>query len=255
MNSYFLHNGIESSGPFTLEELKSKNIKPNTPVWCQGMPDWKTAAEVEELKSLLVPIPPPIKTVVTPVVTSPAPVTATTPVENIETHAVSSPKKKKRIFGLKRSVFYFICFFGILIIASFFLSVYQQNRREKLELLNKQTEKNNIQFRLQQKEIEEQKIQLAIQEKIEADRILKEKKENIQNKIFNNKELLIVANTNFEEAKKQLAEASNFQFLRSAAEREEEINEANKQIAHWKNEMEKIEDENHRLSLELERLH
>ncbi|WP_418262942.1 GYF domain-containing protein [Flavobacterium faecale] len=246
MNSYFLHNGTESSGPFTIEELKTKNIKGNTPVWCQGMPDWTTAAEVEELKSLLMVIPPPIKNNPTVVKETPNP---TVVKETFKT------KKNKRILGLNKSVFYFVSFFGILIIASFFLSLYQDNRREALELKNRETEKNNIQYRLQQKEIEEQKIQLAIQEKIEADRLLKEKKETIQNKLFSNQELLIVANTNFEEAKKQLAEASNFQFFRSAAEREEEVYDAQKQISYWKKEIEKIENENYQLKLELERIH
>ncbi|WP_366183639.1 GYF domain-containing protein [Flavobacterium ovatum] len=245
MNSYFLHNGVESSGPFTIEELKTKNIKATTPVWCQGMSDWTTASEVEELKSLLTVNPPPIKNFV-PVVN---PVSAPTPTPKVET---PKTKKNKSIFGLNKSVFTFILFFGVLIIASFFLSMYQDNRREASELKNKQTEKNNVQYRLQQKEIEEQKIQMAIQEKIDADRLLKEKKETVNNQLSNNQELLLTATSNFENSKKRLAEASNFQFFRSAAEREEEVNFAQKDVSYWKKEVEKIKDESYQLKLQLE---
>lgn len=65
MKTYYLHDGTESNGPFDLEELKSKNIKITTPVWCAGMLDWKTAGEVEELKSILATVPPPIKSFIT----------------------------------------------------------------------------------------------------------------------------------------------------------------------------------------------
>lgn len=252
MNSYFLHNGIESSGPFTLEELKTKNIKASTPVWCQGMPDWSTAAEVEELKSLLVVVPPPIKKFIpveTPVT---FPIATPAPTPKAET---AKPKKSKLIFGISKSVFFFICFFGVLIIASFFLSMYQDNRRAESELKNKQTEKNNIQYRLQQKEIEEQQIQLAIQEKIDAERQARERKEIINTKISSNNELLITANNNFELAKKKLAEAANFQFFRSSEEREQEIALEQQQVSYWKKEVEKITNETDRLKLELENIH
>lgn len=59
MKKFYLHNGIESSGPFDLEELKNKQIKATTPVWFSGMPDWKTAGEIDELKPVLQIVPPP----------------------------------------------------------------------------------------------------------------------------------------------------------------------------------------------------
>jgi hypothetical protein len=61
VNKYFLHNGSENIGPFDIEELKQKNITRDTPVWCEGMEDWKEAGTVEELKVLFASVPPPIK--------------------------------------------------------------------------------------------------------------------------------------------------------------------------------------------------
>lgn len=61
MIKYYLHNGSENIGPFTIEELKQNKITPTTPVWCEGMEDWNDAGSVEELKILFPVIPPPIK--------------------------------------------------------------------------------------------------------------------------------------------------------------------------------------------------
>ena len=60
MKKYYLHNGSENIGPFDLDELKAKAITKNTQVWYEGMEDWKNAEEVEELKSILLVVPPPI---------------------------------------------------------------------------------------------------------------------------------------------------------------------------------------------------
>jgi len=60
MKKYYLHNGQESIGPFTKEELKEQKIKKYTPVWSEDMNDWKKAGEIDELKIILLSIPPPI---------------------------------------------------------------------------------------------------------------------------------------------------------------------------------------------------
>ena len=60
MKKYYLHIGTENIGPFDLDELKTKAITRNTQVWCEGMEDWKNAGEVEELKSILSVVPPPL---------------------------------------------------------------------------------------------------------------------------------------------------------------------------------------------------
>ena len=258
MNTYFLHNGIESSGPFTIDELKHKKVTPTTPVWCQGMPDWKTVAEVEELNVLLTVVPPPLK-----IKEKPASLSSNQNLQNeiAVTEEIIKEKvieekasQKTTILGLPKKVFFLISVLVLLVIASFFMSYYQKSRKAELELKNKQTEKNNIQYRLQQKEIEEKQIQLAIQEKIEADRLLNEKKEKLKNKLFSNQELLITANTSFENAKNTLADASDFQFFRSSEERTQQINQAQQEVMYWKKEIEKIGTENEQLKLELDKI-
>lgn len=52
MKKYFYTDGYTNFGPFTLEELKYKNITPETNVWYEGMGDWRKASEVPELAAL-----------------------------------------------------------------------------------------------------------------------------------------------------------------------------------------------------------
>lgn len=62
MKKYYLHNGKEQDGPFDISDLKAKKITPATEVWYEGLPDWKAADQIEELKVLFTRVtPPPIK--------------------------------------------------------------------------------------------------------------------------------------------------------------------------------------------------
>ncbi len=51
MKFYIVENN-QSVGPFTVEELKAKGIKPDTPVWREGMADWTSAGMVPEFASV-----------------------------------------------------------------------------------------------------------------------------------------------------------------------------------------------------------
>ncbi len=59
MKKYYLNDGTSQQGPFDLEELKSKNITAETPVWYDGLPEWTTAGKLDELKALFIHVPPP----------------------------------------------------------------------------------------------------------------------------------------------------------------------------------------------------
>ncbi len=61
MKAYFFHNGTEQEGPFTLGQLKLKPIKKETPIWFDGLADWKNAGEIEELQPLFNVTPPPLQ--------------------------------------------------------------------------------------------------------------------------------------------------------------------------------------------------
>src|SRR5689334_19446477 len=59
MKKYYLHNGQNQHGPYSLEELKEQPLNKNTPVWTSDLPDWTKAGEIPALKELFLTTPPP----------------------------------------------------------------------------------------------------------------------------------------------------------------------------------------------------
>ncbi len=52
MKQYFLVVNGEKSGPFTIDQLATQQLTPQTLVWTEGMSDWAPAQQVAELSSL-----------------------------------------------------------------------------------------------------------------------------------------------------------------------------------------------------------
>ncbi|MEN9909619.1 MAG: hypothetical protein RLZZ540_2768 [Bacteroidota bacterium] len=239
MKKYYLHNGIESSGPFDLSELQMKQITATTPVWFSGMPDWKTAGEIDELQTILKVIPPPLKFV------------PPTPEPQQEK---KSEEINPKIMGLKKNVFYLFSVLLSLIIGSFVLSILEENREAELEQKNNKTERENRQFQLQQKEIQEQKQRISEQETLETERLTTERKAAINTKLSENQIKQIEYQTRLEEAKNKLVKATDFQFFRTPEEKNREINAIQADITYYNNEILLLENERNQLALELEKM-
>lgn len=52
MEQYYYTDGKERYGPFTLDQLRRRNIGLETLVWKEGMPDWSAAKNISDLQSL-----------------------------------------------------------------------------------------------------------------------------------------------------------------------------------------------------------
>lgn len=52
MNYWVIIDGIQQ-GPYSLIQVREMHLRPDTPVWCTGMPDWVSAAELPELAEWL----------------------------------------------------------------------------------------------------------------------------------------------------------------------------------------------------------
>ena len=50
MRQYYIFDGQAKRGPFDLEQLKSKSLIKETPVWYEGLTDWIMAGNIDELK-------------------------------------------------------------------------------------------------------------------------------------------------------------------------------------------------------------
>ena len=62
MRQYYIFDGQAKRGPFDLEQLKSKILSKETPVWYEGLTAWIMAENIDELKEYFAPksIPPPL---------------------------------------------------------------------------------------------------------------------------------------------------------------------------------------------------
>lgn len=236
MKKYFLHDGTNSSGPFDIDELKSKKITLDTPVWHEGLEKWKTASEIEALENIFVIVPPPINPV---------------RVSSIKTE---KKKSKKQILGLSKNTFFIVI--GILALSVFTIvsKLFQESRSDEFEIRNHKTEVGNYQYELQQKEIEEQKTQQELQEKIEAERKEKERKQEIENRLVEIQTLLETNSNNLSLAKNQLEDAKDFKIFRTSEERSEQINTLQNNIDLHTIEIEKLKKEASLLKLELEKI-
>jgi hypothetical protein len=238
MKKYFLHDGTEPSGPFDLEELKAQRITKKSPVWFEGMENWKYAGEVDELSALFVLIPPPIESFKT---IPPQP-------------KMEQKRETRRILGLSKNTFWIGCVILVLLVFTYFFNTLQENRDRELKQKNHKTEVENHQYELQQKEIENQKINEAEAEKAAAERMSEEKKQTFSNRILEIQKTMEDYQVNIEVTEKKLNNASGFKLLRTAEEKKEQMNLLQNEIINYKSEIEQLQKESDQLKLELEKI-
>ena len=238
MKKYFLHDGTEPSGPFDFEELKAQRITKKSPVWFEGMENWKYAEEVDELSSLFVVLPPPISTF-----------SATPPAPKVERTLGT-----RKILGLSKNTFWIGCGILVLLVFTCFFNNLQEERSRELKQKNHKTEVENYQYVLQQKEIENQKIIEAEAEKAAAARMTEEKKQTFSNRILEIQKTIEDYQTNIEVTEKKLEKASGFKVLRTEKEKKEQMNLLQNEINNYKIEIEQLQKESNQLKLELEKI-
>ena len=235
MKTYFINNGNENGGPFTIEELKLQDISRATLVWYNGMDEWKYAGEIAELQFLFQVVPPPIK----PVQESSSPVIT----------------EARSILGLKKSHFILAVAFAVIMIFILVLTIIQNNKRSILEERNRQTELANEKVQLEQKADIEQRIQDEIQNKIATENNNNFKKDSINNRLVEVKALLIEKKRELNEADADLMATKRFKILRSEEDKSDQISSAQNAILVLKKEIDNLESELNRLYLQLETIH
>ncbi len=238
MKKYFLHNGSESSGPFDIEELKVKKINKSTPVWFDGMEHWKTAEEIPELTSLFMVIPPPFK-----------------PTSNkIPNEKIKKNNEEQKVLGFSKNTFFTILGILVFCIGTIVFNYLQDSRSRELEIKNHKTDIENHQFDLQQKEIEEQKKILEEQQLKEAERLITEKKDSLNNRKIEIQQLIEDKMINVEVLKNKLKDISSFKIHRTADEKKNQIDLLETEIDSLNNEILVLKNKSDRLKLELEKI-
>lgn len=236
MRTYYINNGNENGGPFTIEELRSQQISTATLVWYNGMDEWKYAVEIEELKHFF-NIPPPIAQIS----------------KSIDSTVIKIVPKT--IFGLKKSHFILAIVFTVIMIFILVLNIIQNNKKNILDERNRKTELDNAKVRLEQKVDLDQRIQNEIQLKIASENSNNFRKDSVNNRLFEIKNLLIVNKSKLTKANINLDAAQKFKLLRSEDSKEEQISALENEIQFIKDEIDKLEIETNRLYLLLETIH
>lgn len=238
MKKYYLHNGTESSGPFDIEELKAKKITKASPVWFEGMLHWKTAGEIPELNQLFIVNPPPFPLFEK---AEPAP-------------KAEANKEIRKILGLPKSTFFAVCVVLILATSTVIFNNIREERSRELRIKNHKTEVENRLLELKQKELEEEKIQAAIQEQIDAERKAKALQENTATKLSEIEQLLKDYQNSLEENEKKLKNAAGFKLLRSPEAKKTEMNLLQKTIDSITAKIDQLKKESNQLKLEMEKM-
>lgn len=141
MKKYYLHDSQNQLGPFDIDELKIRNIKADTPVWFDSLPNWTPAGNIEELKFLFISVPPPFKTATPP----PIPQT-TTEEKNLLKNRSKSIRYKIYLFFIGGVLIFVLAFFYYKSKSSLQqnhelssqLSIVQQQLQDKADEQNKQ---------------------------------------------------------------------------------------------------------------------
>lgn len=238
MKKYFLHDGTEHSGPFDFEELKAKKITKKSPVWFEGMDNWKYAGEITELSPLFAVLPPPL-----------ASFEAVPPSPKVERLV-----RTRKILGLSKNTFWIGSGIMLLLVFTYFFNNLQEERNRELKQKNYKTEVENRKYELQQKELENQKIIEAEAEKAAAERMNKEKKRTFDSRILEIQKTIEDYKVNIEVTEKKLEKAAGFKMLRTTAEKNEQMNVLQDEINKSKSEIELLQKESNQLKLELEKM-
>lgn len=59
MKSYYLYQGDQRQGPYSIDQLKEMQINSTVPVWTEGLASWTEAQKIPELQASLFSTPPP----------------------------------------------------------------------------------------------------------------------------------------------------------------------------------------------------
>lgn len=124
---------MSQQGPFTIEEMKAKNIAKDTPVWHEGLVEWTIANKIEELQQIIVAKTPP-------------PFPSKSPVQ--ENSPVQKPVPPKREGSQKKSAGKTILLISLAILVGLIsIAIMKQMRRQDMVEQDQSTKamvKNNI---------------------------------------------------------------------------------------------------------------
>ena len=223
MQKFYIHKDDQQQGPFSTDELKDLKITRDTMVWFEGADNWKKAIEVDDLKEIFKSVPPPIQT--NPPVIPPPLVDKKTKEESKPT-VDTKPKKKNTTL---------IIVVVLLLVGGLGTFIFINQQAKQAEI---------------QRQLEEQNIKIQEQEKIEAARLAEEERQKrAANAAQRQAELESLkydydqAVTNLRAEKIRLNEMQQFELLRTASEKQQQVQRQLETIRSWENEVDRLQKE------------
>jgi hypothetical protein len=209
MKKFYVFKDERQIGPFSKEDLVSIPVTSETLVWFEGAYDWTKAEDIAELQDVLKKVPPPIKS--TGAATPPPVVKATV------------QESKKRVDSPKRSkTSIFLIITVLLLVAGVAAFLFVENEGQKARVAN---------------EMMDLRMKLSEQERIENAR-KEEEARQIRSQLKKEYDLTL---TNLRAAKIKLDDLQKFKLLRSASEKEAQVEEQLEIIRELENELERLE--------------
>lgn len=227
MKKYHLNDGNEQTGPFSLEELKEQKINKDTLVWTESMTEWQKADTIEELKSLFVVTPPPINKVTPPPINKniPPPIIKDIPNKEEKQPSVTTEKKKS-----KTGLIVAIIIGGILVFGGIIAFIKKTAQSQAVEQIQQHETNKQIEA-----DMAEQQLQ------IEADMAAQQLQTEAELESLNYDYDQAV--TNLRAAEIRLNEIQQFQLLRTASEKEQQVQGQLETIRSWENEVDRLKKE------------
>ncbi len=232
MEQFYIHDGNNQQGPFTVEELKTKGVTKETQVWYEGLETWKKANEINELAGLFKVIPPPLTEPTPP----PIILKKNTPEKVVEPPTISNQRNKKNSL-IALAVVVSIVLLGVL---GAFVYMNQQTKQTEI---TRQIQEQNLKLQEQNSKIQEQES-IETARKAEAERQAK-----IANAEQRAAELASLqaqydnAVTTLRRAQLQLEETQKFKLLRTPDEKQQQVQSDLEVIRSWENEVDRLKRE------------
>jgi hypothetical protein len=212
MKIYYLHENNVNVGPFSIEELKDRKITSFTPIWCEGFDAWKTAGEIDALKSIVKELP--------------------SPAEIGNNEKTIRKKINSGFLGFHKKNVIALLVVMIIILLSLIIMNYKSYKIIDIEKTNKEIQKENYTKKIeeQQQKLEEQTKILTEKEQQEKERLNSSRRKADEETYKDILTAISNAYEDLEEAKEELENAKGYRLFRSAKKKQEQINEAEYEI-------------------------
>ena len=215
MQKYFVNIDGQQSGPYSKDDLKLMRINRGTYVWFEGQDHWEEMGSIPELSDLFRSEPPPFK--------APTPATP----EDQETKGFAHLLHEYR----------FPIIAGIALLFGIWFTVYTLNSKDDSEAsaLKKQLEQQQEEAIKQREMLQSQELERQQEEARRYQEELRQKKrQQLQLRLDQ-------AQDKLEEEKAKLEKIEEFHFLRTFAEKEEQVNAQMLIIESWENEVQRLQ--------------